>query len=95
MLIPVILTSKNQRKETKIWVKAVPKENLEKNISVSSQDHEFVEFLLRKALEEVQSEEKPSLLVENQVGQIEITLDTMLCMGENKERVRMMNLSNN
>jgi hypothetical protein len=93
VLIPVILTSKAQGRVTKIWIKAMPKKNLDENILAYSQDHEFIESLLKKALEEVQSEEKPSHSVENQTGQIEITLDTLLCMSEDEKQVRMMNLS--
>ena len=93
VLIPVILTSEDRSRETKIWIKAMPTHNLDEVIPADKQDHEFVEFLLKKALTKVQSEKKSSRSIENKAGQIEITFDTLLCMGENKKQVRMVNLS--
>jgi hypothetical protein len=93
VLIPVILTSENRSRETKIWIKAMPTHSLDEVIPADKQDHEFVEFLLKKALAKVQSQKKSSRSIENQTGQIEITFDTLICMGENKSEVRMVNLS--
>jgi hypothetical protein len=93
VLIPVILTSEDRNRETKIWIKAMPTKNLDEEVLADEQDHEFVEFLLKKALTKVQSQKESSRSIENQVGQIEITFDTLLCMGENKSEVRMVNLS--
>jgi len=93
VLIPVILTSEDRKRETEIWIKAMPTHNLDEEVLADKQDHEFVEVLLKKALAKVQSQKKPSRSIENQAGQIEITFDTLLCMGENKSEVRMVNLS--
>ena len=93
VLIQVIITSEDRNRETGIWIKAVPTHNLDKEVPADEQDHEFVEFLLKKALARVQSQKESSRSIENQVGQIEITFDTVLCMGENKSEVRMKNLS--
>jgi hypothetical protein len=93
VLIPVILTSEDRKRETEIWIKAMPIHNLDEEVLADKQDHEFMEVLLKKALAKVQSQKKPSRSIENQFGQIEITFDTLLCMGENKKQVRMVNLS--
>ena len=93
VLIQAIITSEDRNRETEIWIKAVPTKNLDEEVPADEQDHEFVEFLLKKALTKVQSEKKSSRSIENQVGQIEITFDTLLCLGENKSEVRMKNLS--
>ena len=93
VLIQAIITSKDRNRETEIWIKAIPTKNLDEEFPADEQDHEFVEFLLKKALAKVQSQKKSSRSIENQVGQIEITFDTLLCMGENKNEVRMVNLS--
>jgi hypothetical protein len=58
VLIPVILTSEDRNRETKIWIKAMPTHNLDEEVLADKQDHEFVEFLLKKALTKVQSEKK-------------------------------------
>jgi len=71
----------------------VPTHNFDEEVPADEQDHEFLEFLLKKALAKVQSQKESSRSIENQVGQIEITFDTLLCMGENKSKVRMKNLS--
>lgn len=93
VLIQAIITSEDRNRETEIWIKAVPTHNLDEVVPADEQDHEFVEFLLKKALAKVQSQKESSRSIENQVGQIEITFDTLLCMGENKSKVRMKNLS--
>jgi hypothetical protein len=71
----------------------MPTKNLDEEVPADEQDHELVESLLKRALTAVQSEKKASRSIENQAGQVEITFDTLLCMGENKKQVRMVNLS--
>jgi hypothetical protein len=99
VIIQAIITSEDRNRETEIWLKAMPTKILDEEVpadeqdKADKQDHEFVEFLLKKALTKVQSEKKSSRSIENQFGQIEITFDTLLCMGENKSEVRMVNLS--
>jgi hypothetical protein len=60
VLIPVIITSEDRNRETEIWIKAVPTHNLDEEVPADEQDHEFVEFLLKKALARVQSQKKSS-----------------------------------
>lgn len=73
VLFPVILNPDNEKKRTEIWVKAI------KDFSpVPGQERENVEYLLKKALEEIQSErdqgsEKSKDQVEDKGGRVQIT----------------------
>jgi len=73
VLFPVILNPDDEKKRTEIWVKAI------KDFSpASNEERENVEYLLKKALEEVQSEqeqggEKSRDQVEDKGGRVQIT----------------------
>jgi len=93
VLIPAVLTLEGRHRQTEIWIKATAAKNIDEEMREDKQDHGYVESLLKRALETVQSEKSASRSIENEAGQVQITFDTLSCFGENKNEVRMANLS--
>jgi len=79
VLFPAILNYKDLKRRTEIWVKAGLGVAM-----VSEQERESVESMLQKALEEIQKEKEGGKKVEDEVGRVQITLNTVAAFGDKK-----------
>ena len=82
VLFPVILNPMDAARRKEIWVKAGIG-----SATVDAHERENVESMLEKALEDIRTEVEPSKVVGGKGGLIQITLNTVAAVGENREAI--------
>lgn len=87
VLFPAILNPDDTARRTEIWVKAGLGVAL-----VPGQERESVESMLKKALQEVQSEREPSKKVEDNAGRVQITLNTVAAYAPTQQAAKKVTL---
>jgi hypothetical protein len=83
VVFPVVLKPNNSSKSTTIWVKAKRNNAMETKTTII--ERENVEAMLKKALEEVQSEYEIKNRVEDKGGRVQTALETVAVIAKTKE----------
>lgn len=87
IIFPVLLNPSDATRRTEIWVKAGLG-----TAFITSKEREDVETMLKRALQEVQSEQEPNTRLEDRAGRVQITLDTIAVFAPTQEAVRRIAL---